>query len=71
MTLWMEVTRDEYELPIAVSTSVKELAELRKTTPGAIRSAMNKYKKRMETNKKKKPLCRYVKVEIEEDDDEK
>ena len=71
MTLWMEVTRDEYALPIAVATSVKELAELRGTSPTAIRSAMSKYKKRTETNKKKKPLCRYLKVEIEEDDDEK
>lgn len=29
MTLYMEVTTDKYELPVAVADSVRELAELR------------------------------------------
>ena len=68
MTLWMEITNDEYELPVAVADTASELAKLRGTNRGAIYSALSKYAKRQIKNKEKVPFCRYRKIEIEEDD---
>lgn len=59
MTLWMEVTQDEYELPVAVADSRRELAELRHTTIAAISCAIYQAKSR-------KKRSRYVKVKIED-----
>ena len=36
--IWMEVTRDEYELPVRIADSVEELAEMCGTSTNTIRS---------------------------------
>ena len=36
MTLWLEVTQDELELPLVVADSAKELADLRNVKTKAI-----------------------------------
>lgn len=59
--IYMLITTDRYELPVAVADTVKELAFLIGVTENNIRSAMSKAKKR-ETR------CRYVKVVIEEEE---
>lgn len=56
--LYLYVTKDHLELPLAVSGSVAELARIVGVQPGAIRSAMSRAKRLGYTS-------RYVKVEIE------
>ena len=59
--IWMEVTRDEYELPVKIADSVEELAEMCGTSTNTIRSTISHRKKgRLKT-------CVYRKVEIEEE----
>ena len=43
MTIYMQVTSDKYELPVAVADSVKELAEHEHITISAIYSAISNY----------------------------
>lgn len=43
MKLWLEVTKDKYELPLAVADSAKELAQMVGTTESNVRS--NFYKR--------------------------
>lgn len=45
MTIYMQVSKDKYELPIAVADSVTELAEIASTTAGAISTAICKGRK--------------------------
>lgn len=63
MTLWMEVTMDECELPVAVASSAEELARKIGKTTNNIYSAIYKAKVRGYRS-------RYVKVEVEEENDE-
>lgn len=58
--LWMEVTKDKYELPVAVADTQGELAEMRGTTKDRIKSCYSKYK--LEITKE----CKYRRVEVEE-----
>ena len=44
MTFYLEVTTDEYELPLAVAETVGELADLRGVKKNAIFKAIWKYK---------------------------
>ena len=60
MTVYMEVTKDIYELPVAIADSVEKLAKIRKVSANAISSRMYHCKKRGY-------WCRYLKVEIEDD----
>jgi CYTH domain-containing protein len=63
--IWMEVTRDEYELPVKIADSVEELAEMCGTSTNTIRSTISHWKKgRLKT-------CVYRKVEIEEEESER
>jgi len=57
----MKITKDEYELPIAVADSLSELAELTGDTVSTISSAMSHTKH----NPEKYPRCRFIKVEID------
>lgn len=41
MTLYLRTTVDEYELPIAVAESAKELAGILGTTPGSVMSSIS------------------------------
>lgn len=61
MTVWILVTRDEFELPVAIADTAKELARIcgvsnRTVISGALRSKSGKVKK-----------SRYIKVEIDDD----
>ena len=42
--IYMKITKDKYELPIAVASSAKELAEICGTTRNAIMSSISKAK---------------------------
>lgn len=61
MTLWMEVTQDDLELPVIVADSVLSLARKKGVSVSTIKSALSRYRK----GKIKK--CRYRKVEIEDE----
>lgn len=54
----MEITQDEYELPIAVSDTLRGLAKLRNVCPSSISKSINHSKK----------FPKYIKVEVEEDE---
>lgn len=58
--LWLEVTSDRYQLPLAVADSRRELAEMRHTTVDAISD--NIYQA-----KQGKVAERYIRIEVEED----
>lgn len=58
--IWMKVTMDEYELPVAVADSVRELSEMTGATDNNIRSSYSKYKSGQ------RKTCQYRKVEVEE-----
>lgn len=58
--LWIAVSRDKYELPIAVADSIEELAELCGVKPNSIRSYLSHTKK----NGKR---CKYVAIEVEDE----
>ncbi len=60
MILYLEVTSDEYELPIAVAESPKELARMTGTTSNIIRSAICHLK---QPGRKR---SKYVKLEVED-----
>ena len=57
--VYMMVTKDEYELPLVVADTAKELSEIIHVSSNAIRSAISHKPKR----------CIYVKVDIGEEDD--
>lgn len=40
VVVWMKVTKDKYELPVAVAESSVELARIVNTTPNSIRSSI-------------------------------
>lgn len=63
MKLYMEVTSDKYELPVAVAESPKELAEMTNVNSSAIRSAIHHMK---EPGRKR---SKYVKLEVEDEDE--
>ena len=57
MTLYMKVTKDKYELPIAVAGSTKELALMLGVSPNCVSSCFAK----------KYPSWKKVEIEDEED----
>lgn len=58
--LFLEVTTDHLELPLAVASSVEELARLRCVTANNIHHSLK--------NAQKKGIkCKYIKVRIEEE----
>lgn len=64
MTLWLKVTLDELELPLAVSDSLADLARIVGTTRNSIASSYSHYINRGKTSS-------YRKVVIEEDENDK
>ena len=58
--LYMQITRDKYELPMAVADSAAELARMIGVKPDTVRSAMCH-------DKKAGHKCSYIKVEIDEE----
>lgn len=65
MTIYMKVTPDRFELPVAIADSIPMLARICNTSEWTIRSSLRRY------DKGKVKLRRYVKVEIEEEDNER
>lgn len=61
MTLWMKVTMDEYELPLAVADSSGELARRLGVSRSTVASVVSNAKKRG-------GRCCYVKVEVDDDE---
>lgn len=59
--IWMEVTKDKYELPVRVADSARELAEVHGITRGSIEASEYKYRKG------KLKTCPWRKVEIKEE----
>lgn len=62
MTIWMTVSNDEFELPIAVAETVKELAYLMRVSESAIYAVQRQEKKHL-------PCLKYFvrKVKVEDD----
>lgn len=58
MVVFMKVTRDKYELPIAIADSIQELARITGSNENTIRSELSHAK----TKKRKRSI--YQKVEI-------
>lgn len=58
MRIYVQVTPDEYELPVAVADSPEELAEITGHTVGTIKTTISKRK-----NGKRKGKFLYVEVE--------
>lgn len=63
MTIWMEVSKDKYQLPVCLADSVGELAIKCGCSQNSIMSAMSHYKAGRAKS------CRFVKVEIEENEE--
>lgn len=61
MKVYMQVTRDKYQLPVAVDDSPKELAELCGCSANAVSSALS----RLKSGQLRRP--RFVCVEINDD----
>lgn len=61
MTLWLKVTKDKYELPLAVADTIPELAEMTGCTVSSLYTIFSKKR----NGKKKYPG--YVEVKINED----
>ena len=59
MKVYMEVTQDKYELPVAVADSVRELAYVVGVKENTVCNIMSRAKKRG-------GRCKYIKVELEE-----
>lgn len=64
MTVYLEVTRDKYELPVNVADSQKELAILSGVSRKTVEQSIHRYKKNGNAG-------RFRKVIIEEDDDDR
>lgn len=62
MTLYLKVTSDEYELPLAVGDTVRDLARIIGVNPNSIYSHMSH-------TKKNGYFCSYKKVEVEDEDE--
>lgn len=60
MYIWMKVTDDEYEFPVQMADTQRELAELCGVRRASIASAIGKSRKR-------KHRCCYVRVEIDDE----
>ena len=61
MIIWMSVTSDKYELPIMWEESARKLADKIGIPRNYIHSAISNAKKHHQR-------CKYVKVEVEDDD---
>lgn len=59
MVIYMAISQDKYELPLAVADTVVELAKMLGVSKNTIYSTMSKYK----AGERKKP--KYIKVKID------
>ena len=63
-TLYMEVTKDEYELPVVVAESLSELSRM---TGLSLSGLSHRFHDKLKPGRRSK----YVRVEIDEDEGEK
>lgn len=63
MVIWMEVTKDRYELPVAVADSAKELAAIVGVKKQSICKSV------MQARRNKVRQIRFVKVVVEENEE--
>lgn len=61
--VWMRITRDKYELPLAIADSAEELAEICNVERSTVASMASSYEKG------KLKTSRYICVNVEEDED--
>ena len=70
MTLFMAVTNDDYEVPIAVETSCQKLADVlgksRSTVASTISHGYGAEDKRAYRGEKRSPM-KYLKIEVEDE----
>lgn len=59
--IWMKVTRDKYELPVAVADTAVELARIVGTTKNAVVSSVS----HLEHGRKR--YCSYVRIRLEDE----
>lgn len=67
--LFMAVTADAYELPLGVSERVRDLSLLTGISVGNIHSRISKERKGLRIKQGGKSGVKFVRVEIDEDDD--
>ena len=60
-TVWMQVTRDKYELPVAVARTARELADIVGKSENNIRSSIHHAEHAGRR-------CSYVRVDVEEEE---
>ena len=60
--VWLKVTKDKYELPVAVAESAAELARICGTTENYVRSSASHHRHRRRRG-------RYISVEVEEEEE--
>lgn len=60
MFVWLKVTPDRYELPVAVADTGKELARICGVSENNVYNTMTKARKLGHR-------CKYIRVEVEED----
>lgn len=66
--VWMKVTSDRLQLPVAIADTAKELAEMiGLTTPNSIYSTMSRAEDKRKMGRQVR--SRYVKVEVEDETD--
>lgn len=63
MKVYMEITKDEYQLPVAVADTVKDLAKKIGTRANSISSALCKQRKGVHIK------SRYIEVELDEEEE--
>lgn len=61
--IWMEVTSDKYELPVAVADSAEELAKMSGVKRTSIIEQLCRYRHGLYKQ------CKYRKIELTEDDE--
>lgn len=61
--VWLKVTADRYELPVAVAETGAELARICGKSENNVYNTINKAKQLGHR-------CQYIRVEVEEDEDE-
>lgn len=66
MTIWMKVTKDEFELPIVVADTAGELAEKCGVKRKTILSWISHYRGK----KGEWKWCPYIRIDVEDDDEE-
>lgn len=62
MYVWMEISQDEYELPLAIAENAQELAK----KCGASLSTVKSSASRAKHGKQDHGFCRFLQVELEE-----